>query len=97
VAQCFFEAGEDRFVVSRLDMKATRMSAAQRFRELTETMRPQDPRGDGTGLSFETGEHGSDCPDNMPQAITGDRRTGPVGGVCATASRRQDRRARAAG
>ena len=33
-------------------------------------MRPQDPRGDGTGLRFETGEHGGDYPDNMPQAIT---------------------------
>jgi hypothetical protein len=31
---------------------------------------PQDPRGDGTGLRFETGEHGGDYPDNMPQAIT---------------------------
>jgi hypothetical protein len=51
-------------------MKATRMSAAQRFRELSEPMRPQDPRGDGTGLSFETGEHGGDYPDNMPQATT---------------------------
>jgi len=46
------------------------MSAAQKFRELTETMRPQDPQGDGTGLQFETGEHGGDYPDNMPQAIT---------------------------
>jgi hypothetical protein len=26
--------------------------------------------GDGTGLRFETGEHGGDYPDNMPQAIT---------------------------
>jgi hypothetical protein len=51
-------------------MKATRMSAAQRFRELTETMRPQDPHGDGTGLRFETGEHGGDYPDSVPQTIT---------------------------
>jgi hypothetical protein len=43
------------------------MSVAQKFRELTYTTRPQDPHGDGTGLRFETGEHG---PDNMPQAIT---------------------------
>jgi hypothetical protein len=42
----------------------------QTFRELAETMRPQDPRGDGTGLQFETGEHGGDYPDTMPQAIT---------------------------
>jgi hypothetical protein len=39
------------------------MSAAQTFRE-TETMRRQDPHGDGTGLRFETGEHGGDYPDN---------------------------------
>ena len=31
---------------------------------------PQDPHGGGTGLRFETGEHGGDYPDNMPQAIT---------------------------
>jgi hypothetical protein len=46
------------------------MSATQTFRELTYTMRPQDPQGNGTGLRFETGEHGGDYPDNMPQAIT---------------------------
>jgi hypothetical protein len=46
------------------------MTATQTFRELTYTMRPQDPHGDGTGLRFETGEHGGDYPDNMPQAIT---------------------------
>jgi hypothetical protein len=44
------------------------MQETQTFRELTYTMRPQDPRGDGTGLRFETGEHGGDYPDNMPQA-----------------------------
>jgi hypothetical protein len=33
---------------------------------LTYTMRPQDPHGDGTGLRFDTGEHGGDYPDNMP-------------------------------
>jgi hypothetical protein len=33
-------------------------------------MRPQDPHSDGTGLRFETGEHGGDYPDNMRQAIT---------------------------
>jgi hypothetical protein len=46
------------------------MSATQTFRELTYTMRPQDPRGDGAGLRLETGEHGGDYPDNMPPAIT---------------------------
>jgi hypothetical protein len=46
------------------------MRRRQKFKELTQDMRPQDPRGDGTGLRFETGEHGGDYPDNMPQAIT---------------------------
>ena len=46
------------------------MNEMQTFRELTETMRPQDPYGDDTGLRFETGEHGGDYPDDMPQAIT---------------------------
>ena len=46
------------------------ISTPQTFRELIRTMRPQDPHGDGTGLRFETGEHGGDFPDNMPQAIT---------------------------
>lgn len=32
-------------------------------------MRPQDPHLDGTGLTFETLEHGGDYPDTMPQAI----------------------------
>lgn len=36
------------------------MSARQTFRELTYTMRPQDPHGDGKALRFETGEHGGD-------------------------------------
>ena len=46
------------------------MIAKQTFRELTYTMRPQDPHGDGKGLRFEPGEHGGDYPDSMPQAIT---------------------------
>jgi hypothetical protein len=46
------------------------MRTRQKFKELTRDMRPQDPRGDGTGLRYETGEHGGDHPDNMPQAIT---------------------------
>ncbi len=44
-------------------MKAPPMTATQTFRELTYTMRPQDPHGDGAGLRFETGEHGGDYPD----------------------------------
>ena len=46
------------------------MNEIQTFGELTETMRPQDPYGDDTGLRFKTGEHGGDYPDDMPQAIT---------------------------
>ena len=43
------------------------MNAPQKFRELTEAMRPQDPLGDGTGLRFETGEHGGDYPTTCPR------------------------------
>jgi hypothetical protein len=46
------------------------MNATQTFRELTYIMRPQDPHGDGAGLQFETGEHGGDYAENMPQAVT---------------------------
>jgi hypothetical protein len=31
--------------------------------------RPQDPQMDGTGLRFETMDHGGEYPDAMPQAI----------------------------
>ena len=41
----------------------------QVYREMTEDMRPQDPHMDGTGLTFETLEHGGEFPDMMPQAI----------------------------
>jgi len=30
---------------------------------------PQDLRMDGTGLTFQTGEHGGEYPDDMPQLI----------------------------
>jgi hypothetical protein len=43
------------------------MTETQTFRELTYTIRPQGPHGDGTGLRFETGEHGGDYPDKMPR------------------------------
>jgi hypothetical protein len=36
---------------------------------MTPDKRPQDPHLDGTGLRFETMEHGEDYPDTMPQAI----------------------------
>jgi hypothetical protein len=39
------------------------------FEEMTPEKRPQDPCGNGTGLVFETLEHGGEYPDTMPQAI----------------------------
>ncbi len=39
------------------------------FEPMTEDMRPQDERLDGSTLAFETLEHGGDFPDTMPQAI----------------------------
>ena len=40
-----------------------------RFQELAPEKRPQDPHMDGSGLRFETMEHGGEYPDTMPQAI----------------------------
>jgi hypothetical protein len=45
------------------------MALIHKFEELTPDKRPQDPHLDGTGLRFETLEHGGDYPDTMPQAI----------------------------
>jgi hypothetical protein len=45
------------------------MKLTHRFAELTPEKRPQDPTMDGTGLRFETLEHGGEYPDTMPQAI----------------------------
>jgi hypothetical protein len=45
------------------------MKLTHRFAEMTPDKRPQDPHMDGTGLRFETMEHGGDYPDTMPQAI----------------------------
>ena len=45
------------------------MKLTHRFAELTPEQRPQDPHMDGTGLRFETMEHGGEYPDAMPQAI----------------------------
>jgi hypothetical protein len=44
------------------------MKLTHRFAELTSEKRPQDPTLDGTGLRFETMEHGGEYPDTMPQA-----------------------------
>lgn len=41
----------------------------QPFDELTHDKRPQDTYGDGRDCTFNTGEHGGDEPDNMPQVI----------------------------
>jgi hypothetical protein len=45
------------------------MKLMHRFQELAPEKRPQDPHLDGTGLRFETMEHGGEYPDTMPQAI----------------------------
>jgi hypothetical protein len=39
------------------------------FTLLAPDKRPQDPQMDGTGLCFETMDHGGEHPDAMPQAI----------------------------
>jgi hypothetical protein len=45
------------------------MKLTHRFAELPPEKRPQDPLLDGTGLRFETLDHGGEYPDTMPQAI----------------------------
>jgi hypothetical protein len=45
------------------------MKLIHRFKELTADKRPQDPHMDGTGLRFETMEHGGEYTDTMQQAI----------------------------
>jgi len=45
------------------------MRLTHRFAEMMPEKRPQDPHLDGTGLLFETMEHGGEYPDTMPQAI----------------------------
>jgi len=45
------------------------MKLTRKFAEMTPEKRPQDPHLDGTGLSFETLDHGGEYPDTMPQAI----------------------------
>jgi len=43
------------------------MKLTHRFAEMTPDKRPRDPLG--TGLRFETLDHGGEYPDMMPQAI----------------------------
>ena len=50
-------------------MRMTENDSVHEFEEMTPEERPQDPHGDGTGLTFETLEHGGEYPDTMPQAI----------------------------
>ena len=45
------------------------MKLTHKFTEMAPDKRPQDPLRDGTGLRFETMEHGGEYPDTMPQAI----------------------------
>jgi hypothetical protein len=45
------------------------MKLLRDFPLLPRERRPQDPNFDGTGLRFETMEHGGEYPDAMPQAI----------------------------
>lgn len=44
------------------------MKLTHRFAQLTPERCPQDLHMNGTGLRFETLEHGSEYPDTMPQA-----------------------------
>ena len=45
------------------------MKIIHEFEELTPEKRPQDPHLNGSGLQFETLEHGGEHPDTMPQAV----------------------------
>lgn len=50
-----------------------------RYRNMTRDMRPQDDSLDGSGLTFETLEHGGEFPDQFPNVI---RVTDPAGRWC---------------
>ena len=45
------------------------MKFTSTFTLMAADKRPQDPQMDGTGLRFETMDHGGEYPDAMPQAI----------------------------
>jgi hypothetical protein len=57
------------------------MKLIHRFKELAPENRPQDPHLDGTGLRFESLDHGGEYPDTMPQAI---KLTDAEGRSCST-------------
>jgi hypothetical protein len=52
-----------------MNEKKSRMKIIHEFEELTPEKRPRDPHLNGSGLQFETLEHGGEHPDTMP---TGD-------------------------
>jgi hypothetical protein len=60
-----------------------------RFRALAPDKRPQDPHLNGTGLRFETLDHGGEYPDTMPQAV---RLTDALGRSCIYVAITQDGR-----
>lgn len=45
------------------------ITTSHKFEPMTADLRPQDESLDGSGLKFETLEHGGEYPDTMPQAI----------------------------
>jgi hypothetical protein len=55
------------------------MKLTCQFPLLPPDKRPQDPHLNGTGLQFETLDHGGEYPDDMPQAI---RLTDALGRSC---------------
>ncbi len=55
------------------------MKFTRKFPPLPPDRRPQDSNLDGTGLRFETLDHGGEYPDTMPQAI---RLTDQLGRTC---------------
>jgi hypothetical protein len=65
------------------------MKLTHRFAEMMPEKRPQDPHMDGTGLRFETMDHGGEYPDTMPQAI---KLTDAVGRSCVYVPITQDGR-----
>jgi len=46
------------------------MKLTHKFAEMTPEKRPQDPHMEGTGLRFETMEHGGEYPDTMPPILS---------------------------
>jgi len=53
------------------------MKLTHKFAEMTPGKRPQDPDMDGTGLRFETMEHGGEYPTRC-RKHQADRRRGPL-------------------